>query len=102
MITEGSTDDQELLQILGIINSYFFDSPKALECFRCYSQAFTYLHTFLRDKRDNPQIVDITLRIIKNEFASGLTTDRGEDIINDLEQVMSSKSRTMLIAEIIS
>lgn len=102
MITEGNTDDQELLQILGIINSYFFDSPKALECFRCYSQVFTYLHTFLREKRDNPQIVDITLRIIKNEFASGLTTDQGEDIINDLEQVMSSKSRTMIIAEIIS
>jgi hypothetical protein len=102
MITEGSTDDRELLQILGIINSYFFDSPKALECFRCYSQVFTYLHTFLRDKRDNPQIVDITLRIIKNELASALTIEQGEEIINDLEQVMSSKSRTMIIAEIIS
>ena len=102
MITDSSTDDQELLQILGIINSYFFDSPKALECFRCYSQVFTYLHNFLRDKRDNPQIVDITLRIIKNELGSGLTTEPAEEIINDLEQIISSKSRTVLIAEITS
>lgn len=102
MITDSSTDDQELLQILGIINSYFFDSPKALECFRCYSQVFTYLHSFLRDKRDNPQIVDITLRIIKNELAYGLTTEPAEEIINDLEQIISSKSRTVLIAEITS
>ena len=102
MITDSSTDDQELLQILGIINSYFFDSPKALECLRCYSQVFTYLHNFLRDKRDNPQIVDITLRIIKNELGSGLTTEPAEEIINDLEQIISSKSRTVLIAEITS
>ena len=102
MITDSSADDHELLQILGIINSYFFDSPKALECFRCYSQVFTYLHSFLRDKRDNPQIVDITLRIIKNELASGLAIEPAEEIINDLEQIISSKSRTVLIAEITS
>jgi hypothetical protein len=102
MITDSSTDDQELLQILGIINSFFFDSPKALECFRCYSQVFTYLHSFLREKRDNPQIIDITLRIIKNELASGLAIEPAEEIINDLEQIISSKSRTVLIAEITS
>ena len=102
MIADRSTDDQELFQILGIINSYFFDSPKALECFRCYSQVFSYLHSFLRDKRDNPQIVDITLRILKNELASGLVIEPAEEIINDLEQIISSKSRTVLIAEITS
>ena len=49
-----------------------------------------------------PVIVDITLRIIKNELASGLNIEQGEFIINDLEQVTSSKSRIMIIAEIIS
>jgi hypothetical protein len=53
-------------------------------------------------KRDSPPIIDITLRIIKNELASGFVIDLEDQFIEDLEKVMTTKARVVIIAQIIS
>ena len=102
MITTQSIWDDQLVEILGIINCYFFNFSRALECFRCYSQILTHIHSFLSMKRDSPPIIDITLRIIKNELASGFVIDLEDQFIEDLEKVMTTKARVVIIAQIIS
>lgn len=84
-MVETETQTEILFELLGIINTYFFDLPKAVECFKYYSSVFQKLHTFL--KGDHSSMIDLTLRIIKNQLLSGMSKSKDFDdvtIIDDL------------------
>ncbi len=42
------TPHELLLEILGILNSYFFDFPRSLEIFKYYTQAFLNVRNIIR------------------------------------------------------
>ena len=42
------TPHELLLEILGILNSYFFDFPRSLEIFKYYTQAFLNVKSIIR------------------------------------------------------
>ena len=42
------TPHELLLEILGILNSYFFDFPRSLEIFKYYTQAFFNVRSIIR------------------------------------------------------
>lgn len=49
----GKEQDYRLLvEIIAIINSYFFDFPKAYECFLFYKSTFVQIHFFLQSYKD--------------------------------------------------
>ncbi len=55
-------------------------------------------------KQDQHKLIDITLRIIKNELIQGLLkpSDLDTSIISHLENVMSTRARIVIVAQIIS
>ncbi len=65
-------DDKLLLEIVTVINCYFFDFPKSLDCFKFYSSTFMQMHFFLQTYKASPQLIDIVLKIIKNSITSGI------------------------------
>lgn len=107
MVTSDTPHDL-LIEIMGILNSYFFDFPRSLEIFKYYTQAFVNVRNILRvsNQRLYPdQLIDMALRIIKNELASGIT--RSADLetlefVDDLGLLLTNRSRVVMIAEILT
>jgi hypothetical protein len=107
MVTSDTPHDL-LIEIMGILNSYFFDFPRSLEIFKYYTQAFVNVRRILRvsNQRLYPdQLIDMALRIIKNELASGIT--RSADLetlefVDDLGLLLTNRSRVVMIAEILT
>jgi hypothetical protein len=99
------TDSNVLLEIASVVNSYFFDFPRALECFRCYNSSFIAMRDILKRAGTQTLVVDMILRVIKNELLCGLSKPgdfEDSTIIDDLAQCLTSKSRIMTIAQIIA
>ena len=69
----GEKDENLLIEIITIINAYFFDFPKAQECFKFYSHTFIQLHFFLVTFKDSKgPLIDMVLRILKNALTAGI------------------------------
>ena len=107
MMTPDTPNDQ-LTEIMGILNSFFFLFPRALEIFKYYSQAFANIRSFIRISNQSlypSQLIDMALRVIKNEFNSGITKTAdldGVEIIDDLGSLLTNRSRIVLVAEILT
>lgn len=98
-------DDKLLLEIVTVINCYFFDFPNSLECFKFYSHTFMQMHFFLQTYKESPQLIDIVLKIIKNSITSGIikvSDFENQNLIEELEPLMISRSRISIIAKIVS
>ena len=101
------TPDEELLEMLSIVNTYFFfeSQPSALECFKLFEgTSFAFLREKIRFPGVPGSIVDMILRVIQSQLDSGLTSARHfeDDFLDVIVKSMSiqSRQRTMIIARI--
>ena len=99
-------DEKMLMETITIINSYFFDFPKAQECFKFYSHTFIQLHFFLVTFKDSKgPFIDMVLRILKNALISGIVQAadfEDQNIIEEFIPLMNSKVRISLVAKLLS
>jgi len=78
-LVNTETPNDELLEILSIVNSYFFfeSHPSALECFKLFEpSSFACLREKIRDPGIPGPILDMVLRVIQSQLESGLTSAR--------------------------
>lgn len=98
-------DDKLLLEIITIINCYFFDFPKVFECFTLYKSTFVQMHFFLDTYKDKTSLVDMVLRILKNGLCCGVikpTDFENQNMIESLKPLMTTRYRIQIIAKIIA
>lgn len=107
-LLKTSEDQELLLNIVGIINSYFFDFEKALRVLEVYKEVFLQLleslqevnRTFEKKNFRTTQLIESLLRVTKNAITSKILSaeDLKEvNIIACFENCMTSKYRVSLV-----
>eukprot|EP00347_Sterkiella_histriomuscorum_P015675 403356120 len=99
-------NDKVLQEIITLINCYFFDFPQAIDCMKMYNTTFIQMHFFLSTYKDgSPQLIDIVLRILRNALLHDIVKAKefeNQNVIKELAPLMTTKSRVMIIAKIVS
>lgn len=73
-MVQSEEDARVLLEILAIINSFFFDFDRAKDSLKCYTPNLVQIHTFLPMYSEIPLLTDMILRVIKNQLSSDLVS----------------------------